>query len=173
MVSVAVADVVVVAVRVRVSVLVVVSGADVVSDVVAVRFSGVVSVGDGVSVAVAMTYAEILAELRTFPWSRNREQFFMREQRGGTREHAMQTRRERWSAHFPELHQGQGIADGNPRGPKATSENATPVRIRSLSPIFEERIMDMLDYELIAQKFDGQKDVLKSAADAIRSLKST
>ena len=33
--------------------------------------------------------------------------------------------------------------------------------------------MDMLDYELIAQKFDGQKDVLKSAADAIRSLKST
>lgn len=29
------------------------------------------------------------------------------------------------------------------------------------------------DYERMAQKFDGQKDVLKTAADAIRSLKAT
>ena len=69
-------------VAVRVSVLVVVSGADVVSDVVGVRFSGVVSVGVGVSVgvAVAMTYAEILAELRTFETTQFRSEPELKEQ---------------------------------------------------------------------------------------------
>ena len=51
-------------VAVRVSVLVVVSGADVVSDVVAVRFSGVVSVGDGVSVGVGDVVAVGVRVLR-------------------------------------------------------------------------------------------------------------
>jgi len=67
-------------VAVRVSVLVVVSGADVVSDVVGFRFSGVVSVGVGVSVGVAMTYAEILAELRTFETTQFRSEPELKEQ---------------------------------------------------------------------------------------------
>lgn len=33
--------------------------------------------------------------------------------------------------------------------------------------------IDERDYELIAQKFDGKKDALKQAADAVRALKST
>ncbi len=32
---------------------------------------------------------------------------------------------------------------------------------------------DEEDYEHMAQKFDGQKDALKKAADAVRALKST
>ena len=67
-------------VAVRVSVVVVVSGADVDSDVVGFRFSGVVSVGVGVSVGVAMTYAEILAELRTFETTQFRSEPELKEQ---------------------------------------------------------------------------------------------
>ena len=52
-------------VAVRVSVLVVVSGADVVSDVVGVRFSGVVSVGVGVSVGVAVAMIDAALECST------------------------------------------------------------------------------------------------------------
>lgn len=51
---------------------------------------------------------------------------------------------------------------------KAAAHSAMSMRNK---PARDHR--DEEDYERMAQKFDSQKDVLKAAADAVRSLKST